>query len=562
MLVRLPARERLSPRTASCRWLRLVARGAAPGRRDWSGVRASAPRRGVSRCSCSRSSASGTTSPIAAATRVTHPDARARARRVDRAVPVACAARLATVAAVLASRLRRRASAVAASSWSRSSSRCGAWYARRASRTAARRSRRCSSKYPAFVRHRRSPAAAGRWTLAVRLSARRSPPSISRRCAVRGAARRRPSAAPRSARSRDSIDRCATARIVAPASPVARTRVAATSAAPRRAPFITARGRPDGQARARSTSCGATRCGLAYQNPRVPLEHIRRLLRRRVHRASAEARLGRADAALRARDGQARRRQGRHRRRATSSLDRRRARCSTSAAASARSCSVCTTATASHATGVDFKDLSSHPSLARTSSSTAASSTTRRSRIERFDLVTMWHFLEHDYDPLRSLRTAQRVLKPDGRLVIEVPRLDSRTFRLFGDRWPGLQAPQHTVLFDREQPAARSSARPASRSSTTCPTARSPPTSISSPARRSAAEGARPQPGPGDRIRTSSGKLLARADPRVRAAAEPRHADGRLPEAVMSAPTARSVTRSSTLASRAARDRALAVAPA
>jgi len=63
----------------------------------------------------------------------------------------------------------------------------------------------------------------------------------------------------------------------------------------------------------------------------------------------------------------------------------------------------------------------------------------------------MWHFLEHDYDPLRSLRTARRVLKPGGTLVIEVPRLDSRTFKWFGERWPGLQAPQHTVLLDRER---------------------------------------------------------------------------------------------------------------
>jgi hypothetical protein len=62
----------------------------------------------------------------------------------------------------------------------------------------------------------------------------------------------------------------------------------------------------------------------------------------------------------------------------------------------------------------------------------------------------MWHFLEHDYDPLRSLRAARRVLKPGGTLVIEVPRLDSRSFAWFGSRWPGLQAPQHTVLLDRE----------------------------------------------------------------------------------------------------------------
>ena len=35
-------------------------------------------------------------------------------------------------------------------------------------------------------------------------------------------------------------------------------------------------------------------------------------------------------------------------------------------------------------------------------------------------------------------------------MVIEVPRLDSTTFRMFRHRWPGLQAPQHTVLYDRE----------------------------------------------------------------------------------------------------------------
>ena len=103
----------------------------------------------------------------------------------------------------------------------------------------------------------------------------------------------------------------------------------------------------------------------------------------------------------------------------------------------------------SHVAGVDFKDLSAAPTLRGVEfhcglfyEAVLASN--------RFDLVTMWHFLEHDYDPMRSLETAHRVLKPGGRLVIEVPRLDSRTFKWFGDRWPGLQAPQHTVLFDRE----------------------------------------------------------------------------------------------------------------
>ncbi|MES2179655.1 MAG: class I SAM-dependent methyltransferase [Gemmatimonadota bacterium] len=99
-------------------------------------------------------------------------------------------------------------------------------------------------------------------------------------------------------------------------------------------------------------------------------------------------------------------------------------------------------------TGVDFKDLSAHPSLANVDFRCGLFYE-QDFGAQRFDLITMWHFLEHDYDPMRTLRTAGDLLAPDGRLIIEVPRLDSLTFRLYGDRWPGLQAPQHTVLYDR-----------------------------------------------------------------------------------------------------------------
>lgn len=100
-------------------------------------------------------------------------------------------------------------------------------------------------------------------------------------------------------------------------------------------------------------------------------------------------------------------------------------------------------------TGVDFKDLSGRPGF---------DAIDFRCGLfyeqdfggRRFDLITMWHFLEHDYEPLRTLRTARDLLGADGRLVIEVPRLDSVTFRLFRGRWPGLQAPQHTALYTKK----------------------------------------------------------------------------------------------------------------
>ena len=101
------------------------------------------------------------------------------------------------------------------------------------------------------------------------------------------------------------------------------------------------------------------------------------------------------------------------------------------------------------AVGVDFKDLSSHPALRGVEfhSGTFAAAKVGSAR---FDLVTMWHFLEHDYDPMGTLQKAKDALKPTGKLVIEVPRLDSVSYALYGDRWPGLQAPQHTILFDKK----------------------------------------------------------------------------------------------------------------
>jgi 2-polyprenyl-3-methyl-5-hydroxy-6-metoxy-1,4-benzoquinol methylase len=99
--------------------------------------------------------------------------------------------------------------------------------------------------------------------------------------------------------------------------------------------------------------------------------------------------------------------------------------------------------------GVDFKDLRGNPSLEGVDFRHGLFYEQDLGD-ERFDLVTMWHFLEHDYDPRRTLAKARAVLKRQGRLVIEVPRLDSVSFTLYGDRWPGLQAPQHTALYDKQ----------------------------------------------------------------------------------------------------------------
>ena len=64
-----------------------------------------------------------------------------------------------------------------------------------------------------------------------------------------------------------------------------------------------------------------------------------------------------------------------------------------------------------------------------------------------FDVVTMWHVLEHLHDPKLALRHLRRALRHDGVLIVAVPVLDSVDAKFFGRYWSGYDVPRHLSTF-------------------------------------------------------------------------------------------------------------------
>lgn len=61
--------------------------------------------------------------------------------------------------------------------------------------------------------------------------------------------------------------------------------------------------------------------------------------------------------------------------------------------------------------------------------------------------VTMFHVLEHLYDPRSYLRAAHNLLKPGGKLIVQVPNAACWQFVLLGESWNGVDVPRHLYNF-------------------------------------------------------------------------------------------------------------------
>ncbi|MBC7440008.1 MAG: class I SAM-dependent methyltransferase, partial [Flavobacterium sp.] len=96
-------------------------------------------------------------------------------------------------------------------------------------------------------------------------------------------------------------------------------------------------------------------------------------------------------------------------------------------------------------TGIDFSDsgwkVKNFPNL-----------TLKKVAIEdfvsakQFDVITLWHYLEHDYNPDQTIEKLYNCLKQGGKLIIEVPDYKSITAKTQKSNWQGWHSPRHISL--------------------------------------------------------------------------------------------------------------------
>jgi SAM-dependent methyltransferase len=99
-----------------------------------------------------------------------------------------------------------------------------------------------------------------------------------------------------------------------------------------------------------------------------------------------------------------------------------------------------------HCTGVDFSDNGwkdqRFPNLTLVKSTLADFVPE-----QKFDVITLWHYLEHDYNLQETVDKLYSCLNPNGKIIIEVPDYDSITAKRQKQFWQGWHSPRHLTLF-------------------------------------------------------------------------------------------------------------------
>ncbi|MFP4025139.1 MAG: class I SAM-dependent methyltransferase [Thiohalospira sp.] len=65
----------------------------------------------------------------------------------------------------------------------------------------------------------------------------------------------------------------------------------------------------------------------------------------------------------------------------------------------------------------------------------------------QYNVITLWHVLEHIYDPKSYIQKISNILEEDGVLIVALPNPDSFDARFYKNYWAGYDVPRHIWHF-------------------------------------------------------------------------------------------------------------------
>jgi 2-polyprenyl-3-methyl-5-hydroxy-6-metoxy-1,4-benzoquinol methylase len=70
--------------------------------------------------------------------------------------------------------------------------------------------------------------------------------------------------------------------------------------------------------------------------------------------------------------------------------------------------------------------------------------------LQEFDVITLWHVLEHVHLLYERMKKIVEIMNPDGTLIIAVPNCDSWDAHYYGKFWAAYDLPRHLYHFSQE----------------------------------------------------------------------------------------------------------------
>ncbi len=101
-------------------------------------------------------------------------------------------------------------------------------------------------------------------------------------------------------------------------------------------------------------------------------------------------------------------------------------------------------------TGVEISESARQYSISRFGITVVPPSEISGIKDGSIDCVTLWHVLEHLYDPDFWMREIKRILKDDGKCILALPNIKSADAEWFGNEWAALDVPRHLWHFSHE----------------------------------------------------------------------------------------------------------------